>query len=249
MHCKLHGFHPKHLQLSAVKGRHQEKWGFSVIDRSSEWHRELLNSDGCQFLPRVTAANSQLSFFTGTLNKYTRAFLLGQQNLQPDLSWKSLFTYRTVLMQCSDFPRNAVATEKRWLDRAGTASKEMTIFWHFLCFHGSLGRTPCWFQRQQDHEDRQFIYLADKNMILALLSHRSQEHFLVLSEAFQAPFGARWAFLHYHCLSEVLKNLPVCKYLQLWVYTRRGDASRLLSVFLWQKYSTELVTFWKVFKA
>lgn len=40
---------------------------------------------------------------------------------------------------------------------------------------------------------------------------------------------------HYFIITDSLKHLPVCKYLKLWIYTRE-DASRQLSVFLWQKY-------------
>lgn len=85
--------------------------------------------------------------------------------------------------------------------------------------------------------------------MLALLLHGSEPlPFLVLSEAFHVPFWARWGLLHHHCFSEVLKkHSPTSKYLQLWVYTRRRDASRLLSVFFGR--NTELVRFSKAFKA
>lgn len=57
----------------------------------------------------------------------------------------------------------------------------------------------------------------------ALLSHGSQpEHLLVLSEAFQAPFGTQRALLHHHCLPEVLKkHLPVCEYLPWSLHRKR----------------------------
>lgn len=74
-------------------------------------------------------------------------------------------------------------------------------------------------------------------MTWALISHWCQaQHFLVLLEVSQTLLGDQCALLHHRCLSEVLKkHLKVCKQLQMWAYTKGGDACRLLSVYLWQK--------------
>lgn len=192
MQCMLHRFCPEHLQLPEADTRRNGAWSAM----STEWHRKLLNSagfDGCQFWSSATATKRQLSFFTGTLNKHQgTSFCLGQQNLQPDLSKKSVLTYSTVLF-------NAWISQEVQLSENGVGWIEQVQLprrWHWLDtpFHGSLRRTPYWFHQQQDHEDRWFTYLADKTIILAFMSYWSncslKKHFLGLSELFKHHRGS-----------------------------------------------------------